>query len=169
MTDTLSKADRRYLEELAVHLQLRYVPGEQIGEILAEAEAHSAQSGEPLREAFGDPKEYAQQWAGAPARRRWWTAAAAGVPSGLGGVALAWGATGLAMDQRLPVLDLPSWWLIVVGTLLTVGVWASVPVNRIRDPRTGATSGRSRTTVVLLALGMCATVAAAGLVGALLR
>jgi hypothetical protein len=167
--DTVSKADRRHLEELAVHLQLRHVPGERIGKILPEAEAHTAQSGEPLREAFGDPKEYARQWAGAPRLRRRRTDAAVGVLSGLGGVALAWGATGLAMDQRLPVLDLPTWWLIVVGTVLVVGVGAFVPVNRIRDPRTGATSGWSRTTIVLLALGMCATVAAAGLVGALLR
>ena len=167
--DTLSKADRRYLEELAVNLQLRYVPGERIGEILTEAQAHTAESGEPLREAFGDPEEYARQWAGAPRHRHWRMAAASGVPSGLGGIALAWGATGLAMDQRLPVLDLPSWWLIVVGTVLTVGVCVFVPVNRIRDPRTGATSGWSRTTIVLLALGLCATVAAAGLVGALLR
>lgn len=167
--DTLSKADRRYLEELAVHLQLRYVPGERIGEILAEAEAHTAQSGEALREAFGHPQEYALQWAGAPRRRRWRTDVAVGVLSGLGGLALAWGATGLAMDHRLPVLDLPSWWLIVVGAVLTVGVSVFVPVNRIRDPRTGATGGWSRTTMVLLALGMCAAVAAVGLVGALLR
>ena len=162
---TTSRDDRRYLDELAVHLQLWSVPGERIGEILAEAEAHAAESGESLRGAFGDPKEYALQWAAAqPPRRRNWLRIAGYLLWGASAAVLTFGATGLAMGQ-----DGLDWLLIVLGTLSCLGSAAFTPLDRIRDPRTGTHRGWSRTTTVLLALGMCVIIAGAGLVGAMLR
>jgi hypothetical protein len=168
-TPAQQKADRRYLDQLAVHLQNWYVPGDRIGEILAEAEAHAAASGEPLREAFGDPKEYARQWAVPPGRKRWRRIVPIALLAALGGFTLAWGATAIALDQSVPVLGLPPWVALVLGFALSLAGLALAPLNRIRDPRTGALRGPSRLTLMSLAALMCAVVAAAGAVGALLR
>jgi hypothetical protein len=168
MSTTLSTTDRRYLDRLAVHLRLLHVPGDRIGEILAEAEAHAAESGESLREAFGDPRSYACRWAPCPPPWRWRGIIPALV-GGAGWFTLTCGATAVAMHQRLPVVGLPAWTLLVVGAVLAVGWAATAPLDRIRDPRTGAHRGRSRTTVVLLALAMCAAIAAAGGIGAALH
>jgi hypothetical protein len=169
MSTTQGKADRRYLDHLAAHLKLLDVPGERIGEILAEAEAHAAESGESLSEAFGDPKTYARQWAGCPKPSLQWRSVGTAMIGCTGGLALSLGATGLAMDQRLPLVGWPTWTLLVLGTALSVG-WAAVaPLHRIRDPRTGALSGRSRTAVVLIGLLVCALIAGAGALGAALR
>jgi hypothetical protein len=53
--------DRQYLYRLGYHLQTRGLPDERIDDILSEAQAHSAHSGESLREAFGPPREYARR------------------------------------------------------------------------------------------------------------
>jgi hypothetical protein len=169
--DTLGKADRRYLDELTVHLQLDRVPGDRIGEILAEAEAHAAATGEPLREAFGDPKEYAAQWA-APRPRRWWARAVVfGILGGLFSGLLTVGAHALAAGpENLPFdLPLPPWALLVVGTLGVVGIAAVLPINVIRDPRTGARTGWGRPALVLLGLGLSVLIIAAGALVGLLR
>lgn len=169
MTDTLGKADRRYLDELTVRLQLLFVPGDRIGEILAEAEAHSAATGEPLREAFGEPAEYARQWAAPRRRRRWARAVVFGLLAALCSGLLTLGATALVTSPDGWALGLPAWVLIALGTLGVLGIAAVLPVNVVRDPRTGTRSGRGRPALVLLALGMCAVVVAAGLIGGLLR
>jgi hypothetical protein len=168
MSTTLSTADRHYLDRLAMHLRLLHVPGDRIGEILAEAEAHAAESGEPLAEAFGDPRSYACRWAPCPPPRHW-RSIVPGLVGGTGWFTQTYGATGLAMHQRLPLVGLPAWALLVVGAALSVGWAAFAPLNRIRDPRTGAHRGRSRTTVVLLAAAMCAFIAGAGAIGAALH
>jgi hypothetical protein len=46
-------------DSLIVELRLRDVPGERIGEALAEVDAHCADSGQTPEEAFGDPVTYA--------------------------------------------------------------------------------------------------------------
>lgn len=169
MSTAPSRADRRYLDHLAMHLQLWHVPGDRIGEILAEAEAHATESGESLHEAFGAPRTYALQWAPSrlPAPRR--RSVVGALVGAAGGFASTFGATGLAMDQRLPLVGLPTWTLILVGTALSVGWAATAPLDRIRDPRTGAARGLSRTAIVLIALTMSAVVAGAGAIGAVLR
>jgi len=55
-------------QELVLALRLRDVPGRRIGEVLAEVEAHCADSGQSPAEAFGDPQAYAAQ--ATPAGRR---------------------------------------------------------------------------------------------------
>jgi hypothetical protein len=57
-------ARRRYLmdewrDAFVTELRLREVPGTQIGEALAEVDAHCTDSGQTPAEAFGDPVEYA--------------------------------------------------------------------------------------------------------------
>lgn len=64
-----------YLENLTIQLRLREVPGDRIGQILAEVETHVADTGLDPVEAFGVPGEYAATYAAtapasAPARGR---------------------------------------------------------------------------------------------------
>jgi hypothetical protein len=54
MTDT-------YLNRLVLALRMRDVPGERIGQVVAEVEAHVAESGEAPAEAFGSAEEYADR------------------------------------------------------------------------------------------------------------
>jgi hypothetical protein len=159
-------ADRRYLDRLATHLRLLHVPGDRIGEILAEAEAHAAESGEPLAEAFGDPRSYACRWAPNPPPSPW-RRAVPGLVGCAGWFVLTLGATALGMRQ--PLGGLPAWALIPLGAALVVGWAAFAPLIRIRDPRTGALRGRTRTTVVLLVLVMCAFIVGWGAIGAALH
>ncbi len=51
--------DDAWTDEFVVRLRLRDVPGDRIGDALAEVDAHCADSGEGALEAFGDPVEYA--------------------------------------------------------------------------------------------------------------
>lgn len=62
-----------YRDKLLTALRLREVPGERIGEVLAEVEAHVAETGEDPREAFGTPREYAEQVRRATGGRRPWS------------------------------------------------------------------------------------------------
>lgn len=62
-----------YREKLLVALRLREVPGERIGEVLAEVEAHVAETGEDPREAFGSPRQYADDVMRATGGRRPWS------------------------------------------------------------------------------------------------
>lgn len=51
--------DRKYRDELLLALRLRDISGARVGEVLAEVEAHVAETGEDPVAAFGPPKEYA--------------------------------------------------------------------------------------------------------------
>jgi len=51
--------DRKYRDELILALRLRDISGARVGEVLAEVEAHVAETGEDPMVAFGPPKEYA--------------------------------------------------------------------------------------------------------------
>lgn len=56
-TEEKTMAD--YRQALMLALRLRDVPGDRIGEILAEVESHVSDTGENPTEAFGPPREYA--------------------------------------------------------------------------------------------------------------
>ncbi|PFG37244.1 hypothetical protein ATL41_1998 [Flavimobilis soli] len=51
--------DAAWVDDFVVRLRLRDVPGDRIGDALAEVDAHCADSGETALEAFGDPTGYA--------------------------------------------------------------------------------------------------------------
>lgn len=50
----------QWAEAVLLELRLRGVPGDRIGDVLAEVDAHCVDSGVPAAEAFGDPVEYAR-------------------------------------------------------------------------------------------------------------
>jgi hypothetical protein len=154
--------DRHYLHRLGYHLQSRGLPEHRIEEVLAEARAHVAHSGESLREAFGAPREYARRWDAAPGPRRWAQPLVSGAARALGGGALLVGAVWLAAPhapRAWPVL------LMVLGTAVLVGAAAVVPVRTLWDPVSACRRG-SRRTAVLTTLASCLIVVAAGFVGA---
>jgi hypothetical protein len=162
---TTDRSDRHYLHRLGYHLQARGLPDEQIDDILAEAQSHAAQSGESLQEAFGSPRDYARRWDVPATRGRWLPVLAIGVAVAVGSAALYAGAIGLAGDDAGFGLTPP--WLLVLGTAVLVGTAAVAPLRALRDaistfPRP------SRSAVVLMTLGYCAIMVAAGVVGALL-
>jgi hypothetical protein len=100
MTDT-------YVNRLVLALRMRDVPGNRIGQVVAELEAHVAESREAPVDAFGSAEEYADRVAAAldrPATRRHRQA--------LRGLLIAWpialaamlvtdGVGGLAFDERI--------------------------------------------------------------------
>jgi hypothetical protein len=55
----MSDPTNPYVRDLVVALRARDVPGPRIGEVIAEVEAHLAESGETPTDAFGPPEEYA--------------------------------------------------------------------------------------------------------------
>lgn len=66
--------DPAWSEELVLEARLRDVPGDRIGDALAEIDAHCRDSGEPAHVAFGDPAAYARTLAETfpTPRPRWW-------------------------------------------------------------------------------------------------
>jgi hypothetical protein len=160
---TTPRADRQYLYRLGYHLQTRGVPDERIDDILAEARAHTAHSGESLREAFGAPCEYARRWDATPSPRRWVRPLLFGLAGAAGSGALTTGAVWLAdRDPHGP----PPVLLMLLGTAVLVGAAAVVPLRALRDP-VSSCSRLTRRTAVLVALGFCLLIAASGFLGAL--
>lgn len=155
--------DRHYLYRLGYHLQTRGLPDERIDDILAEAQAHSTHSGEPLREAFGAPRDYARRWDARPSPRRWVRPLLFGAAGAAGGGALLTGAVWLAdadAHGSWPVL------LLVLGSVVLVGAAAVIPLRALRDP-VSACPRVPRRTAVLAALAFCLLIAASGFLGAL--
>lgn len=142
MTHALSHS---YQSRLVTALRRHDVPGNRIGEILAEIESHLAESGESVTDAFGSPGDYAARLAEstpageAPAVSAWLLAAMLAL--GLaGGAALAEGAYRLGAGGRT------DWGWFAVGPLGQVAVAAALlailallvrpRIDRIVDPRT---------------------------------
>jgi hypothetical protein len=155
--------DRHYLHRLGYHLQTRGLPDERIDDILAEAQAHSAHSGESLREAFGAPREYARRWDATPDRRRRVRSLLFGTVGAVGGAALATGAAWLADPGALGA----SLLLMVLGTAVLVGAAAVIPLRALRDP-VSVCPRVSRRTAVLATLAGCSIIVASGIVSALI-
>ena len=60
MSNTLSKADKKWLDELTVQLRALQIKGSAIGDAIAQAEIHLIESGESAQVAFGGPAAYAK-------------------------------------------------------------------------------------------------------------
>ena len=129
--------EKRYLTDLAYALRLRNISGLRIGEILAEVEAHIADSGQSAQEAFGTPKEYARQFepsATDPGRRQWgrqaWTGA---LTAAIGAWLYAAGAfAGMAGEN---LIRLPGWWACAIGAVILLVTFSVIPLDTIIDPR----------------------------------
>jgi len=149
-----------YLDDLILELRMLDVPGERIGEIIAEAENHLAESGQSPEAAFGPVRSYARElWSRDDRRlpepvdtknpfamlvsgmgtKDWAIAIASLVLSAAGAAVLLNGALALLFNVHT-ILGLPSWALIALGVLL-LGAFA-LGTRRLNDPivdpRTGA-------------------------------
>jgi hypothetical protein len=163
VTATTDRTDRHYLYRLGYHLQTRGLPDERIDDILAEARAHAAHSGESLREAFGAPRDYARRWDATPSPRRWVRSLLFAAVGAVGSGALTVGAVWLADGDAhgfSPVL------LMILGTAVLVGAAAVIPLRALRDP-VSACPPVPRRVAVLATLGMCLIIAGSGFLGAL--
>lgn len=119
--------DDDWRQELVLALRVRDVPGRRIGDVLAEVEAHCADSGQGPREAFGDPEDYAGELApgGRPTLVRPWLLKAAA--TALGVLALLSGVDATVHGGR------PSVTVGVVLSLLVTLALAAVVVLRLND------------------------------------
>lgn len=101
--------DRKYRDELILALRLRDISGARVGEVIAEVEAHVAETGEDPVQAFGPPKEYAAKVAaeldtstGKPSKLR--TVVGTLIVGGLTYVGVTMLVSGLTIDQdRVPL------------------------------------------------------------------
>ena len=171
MGSVLNSTDQSWCDDLLLRLRMRQVPGRRIGEVLAEVQSHVAETGEHPQEAFGTPREYAEEVTralGVTPVRGW-----AGLRQGLAGrdllLAVVCGLAGFALADGLWSLGagatttagLPTW-LVCLGAALVLGVCTARFVVAARhdpdadpvvDPRDGADMvpfGRRQ--VVLLAV-----------------
>lgn len=165
-------AEQTYREHLLYHLRMRDLPGDRIGEALAEVEAHTAETGEDPREAFGPPKAYARQVAAAAGvtrgswrldRRTVVAVLVIGALSWISTTLLGGGIAGLlgteepdrGMSAGLELL------LGVVGALLTTAVVSALSYRRddpVRDPRTGTAQTLPRWVLPATFLGLYAVI-----------
>jgi hypothetical protein len=144
----LTATDQSWCDDLVLALRLRDVPGARIGEVLAEVQSHLAETGEDPRQAFGTPKDYARDVAGAVGVSPSPRLGSRGdvvhtVVLGLGGFLLADGLWSLGAGDTA-AFGLPAWVVVAVSTLLLVGTALRVAsatrrdADRVIDPRTGA-------------------------------
>ena len=144
---------RPYSKELLFALRMRDVPGPRIAEVLAEVDSHVRETGEDPREAFGPPKQYADEVTAAlgdavNVRPLWrsvlsWTTAV----YALGGSAGSWffldGALA-AIAHEQGAFGLPATVSLMLGAaiLFASGVaflrLARQQDNRVLDPRSGS-------------------------------
>lgn len=137
---------QRYLTDLTTALRLRNISGARIGEILAEVEEYTAESGRDARESFGPPREYARQFepaAGEPTGRSWGRGAWTGIlTAGIGGWLLAAGAfAGMRADE---VIGLSGWWAAAIGGAILLITFSLMPIDLIVDPRRPAAQRDAR-------------------------
>lgn len=142
-----SKSTRKYIDNLMFALRMRNVPGERIGQIAAEVEAHVAESGEHPVDAFGKPRDYARQWARDAGHPPDWTkrirfvlgvaaSGAGGFLSALGGIRTVTGETLWGLSAVVA--------LLAGLVLLAVSAFTIPKEGKVVDPRTGREPERLR-------------------------
>lgn len=127
-------ATKKYVTDLQMWLQLRNVPGERIGEITAEVEAHMAESGESAAEAFGPARQYAKQFGVSGVRAYRARTVVTTLVAAVGGFITADAFFSLLMGQ--PYAGFPAGWGFAFGLVLLLGIFTIIPINVIVDPRT---------------------------------
>lgn len=121
-----------YRDQLIMALRVRDVPGDRIGEIVAEVDSHVAENGEEPAEAFGPARDYAEQFP-APRRALWTARTVVAVLLGLvGGVLLVSSIFDLVGDTNRTTFGLASWLVFVGAVGLFTVHWALL--LSLRDP-----------------------------------
>ncbi len=180
MQNRLTRTDQTWCEDRLLALRARDVPGTRIGEVLAEVQSHLAETGEDPREAFGTPKEYAAQVAGA-----------LGItPGGIWGhlrrtdggdllLALVFGLSSYLLADSLwslgageeATLGLPTWVAVPVAALLLAAGVARL-VSKVRrdpgDPVVAPRTGRDMVTFGPWRIALLAAFPVVALAGMLL-
>lgn len=135
---TTRDTSSEYTQRLILALRLKDVPGDRIGEIVAEVESHVTDTGEDPVEAFGTPRAYAASLIDEHRPDPWWVTTLSIVTSAAAGWLLAQGTLALLFGSDYA--GQPGWvWLglgLVVGIPGAISVWRRS--SRVRDPRTGA-------------------------------
>ncbi|MGY1595023.1 hypothetical protein ACI79D_23865 [Geodermatophilus sp. SYSU D00708] len=186
MSHVLNGADQAWCDDLLLRLRMLDVPGSRIGEVLAEVQSHVAETGENPQQAFGTPKEYAGEVAGAlgittggPWRtlRRGlrWSDLVVAVVTGLAAFSLADGLWSLGARET-SLFGLPAWLVSAVAALVLACCTARFVVSardgrsadRVLDPRTGADMVPFTRQQVTLLAGLPVLFLALMLVGGLL-
>ncbi|MGB3761872.1 MAG: hypothetical protein WA966_01515 [Ornithinimicrobium sp.] len=126
-----------YCQTLMLALRLKDVPGDRIGEIVAEVESHVCDTGEDPTEAFGSPRAYAEVLTEGRPGEPWWSVVVNVVSAGVGGWFIAQGALGLLLGETY--LDQSGWLWLALGLVMALpsGVIVYRRSTRILDPRTG--------------------------------
>jgi hypothetical protein len=134
-----------YRDRLVVALRLRDIPGPRIGEVVAEVEAYTADSGQDPTEAFGPADAYADEIAaalGRPARPRWrirdlawaYPPAVGALVLGDGVWGLVWGGPAeLTLGEAAVAILLPLGALLLLAAVLRIRRWlyavaAAIPI-----------------------------------------
>ncbi|TYP81332.1 HAAS signaling domain-containing protein [Blastococcus xanthinilyticus] len=186
MGKVLNSSEQAWSDALLLQLRMLDVPGTRIGEVLAEVQSHVAETGEHPREAFGSPREYADQVAAALGIRPAGTWARIrgtlrgsdlllALVTGLAGFALADGLWTLAAGET-SLFGLPAWAVSGVGALVLAAGTARfvLAANRgddgdpVRDPRTGADMAPFTRTQIAVLAGLPALFLVMTVVGGLL-
>ncbi|MGJ9414182.1 HAAS signaling domain-containing protein [Aeromicrobium sp. CF4.19] len=127
-----------YRQNLVLALRLKDVPGDRIGEIVAEVESHVTETGEDPVEAFGTPKQYAASLTDEHRPGPWWQTLISLVSSAVAGWFLAQGALALLLGEQH--WGQSGWVWVVAG--IVVGIPGGLSVwrrsSRVRDPRGGS-------------------------------
>lgn len=126
-----------YREKLILALRLKDVPGDRIGEIVAEVESHVGDTGESPAEAFGAPRDYAASLTAEHCTGPWWSTALTVAWSFAAGWLVAQGLFAILLDDLY--LGRSGWLWIALG--LVIGALGTLVVSRwstrVTDPRTG--------------------------------
>ncbi|NYF98534.1 HAAS signaling domain-containing protein [Janibacter cremeus] len=135
---TDEKRMANYRQSLISALLPKNMPGDRIGQIVAEVESHVAETGEDPAEAFGSPRDYAADLTTERRSEPWWHTALITVLAGIAGAFVALG--GLSVLLGVDYLNQPGWLWLTMGLFIGVpaGVWVYRRSTRVRDPRTGA-------------------------------
>lgn len=128
----------KYRQSLILALRLKDVPGDRIGEIVAEVESHVADTGEDPVSAFGEPRAYAASLTDEHRPDPWWQTAITAGCAAVAGWFVAQGMLSLLLGQTY--FGVTGWLWLVLGVVIAIPAAMRVRrrSSRVRDPRNGA-------------------------------
>lgn len=109
-----------YLDELRIALELRDAHDDHTADVIRQVQSHLADTGENPYEAFGDPRDYAQQHAPQSSPMRFWPRIVVSVVLTVVGAGLLVNGIINLVGERLILSGVSPIWGIVVGGLLIV-------------------------------------------------